>query len=362
MNKNCDYFNVGSVIKTVLSAGLLFAGNVNAYVDFVWYPDSGTKTFTYDMGSKSISDPEQNRAGKVVVTHDAFKISGTYYGTCKSGCTGATANNHTFFTAKVPDLPEVGVRDGLTFYKVTENIAVAMEIKTRINSTTLVNKAVPYTDIDNGLATEFTVSKAFATGTEGTISLMILKPFIGTTTIPPTVVARLWGTLNPSYHDESAILSQVSLTGTVVTNQTCDFTTGKVIKVDFGKIMLPDISAKGPVSGREKLINLDIKCTNISDGVAIKMKLNGDVDTNDAKYLKTTNADVGILISEADTSLPISPAGGVFPASGSIVKDYSDYTSQLGSVKLNAVPVNSSGRKPAQGSFSATSTVTIELQ
>ncbi|MDQ7880817.1 fimbrial protein [Atlantibacter hermannii] len=362
MKKALSLKNIVKLIKAGCIAGAILPASVYAYVDYVWYPDNGAAAFTYDMGQKKVTDPDMNVPGQVPVLRSGFVISGTYYASCKSGCTTATNNNHTFFTAKVPGLQQVAVKDGLTFYKVTENLAVAIEIKTRISSSTFVNKPLPYEDVDNGQSTASTVHKAFNTGTEGTISLMILKPFIGESIIPPTIVASLWGTLNPAYHDESAVLSQVSLKGSVLATQTCDFTSGKVIKVDFGKIMLPEIAAKGPVNGRNKLINLDIKCTNISSGVAVKMRLNGEQDANDPNYLKTTNPDVGIRITEHDSNTPISPAGGVFPASGSIITDYSDYTSQTGNIKLDAVPVNTTGNKPGQGAFSATSTITIELQ
>lgn len=363
MIKSKINFKLTNIFNKGFIAAMLFSANVNAYVDYVWYPDNGTSSFTYDMGQKKVTDPNLNVPGQIAVSRSSFTITGSYYASCKSGCTNPSiAKNHTFFTAKVPGLEQVAVKDGLTFYKVTDNIAVAMEIKTRINSSTLVNKPLPYENVDNGTATDYVSHKDFSTGTQGTISLMILKPFIGETIIPLTVVASLWGTLDAGYHDESAILTQVKMRGSVLATQTCDFTSGKIIKVDFGKIMLPDIASKGPVAGREKLIDLDIKCTNISSGVAVKMKLTGDQDTNDSNYLKTTNPDVGIRITEHNSVTPISPAGGVFPASGSIVTDYTDYTSQLGNVKLDAVPVNSSGNKPAQGAFSATGTITIELQ
>lgn len=357
--KNNVHSIIFAVTNTTLIAGVFFSPEVYAYMDYVWYPDGGTQSLNYSL-VKTVSDPEKNKTGEIPLLREPFTISGNYYATCYSKC---TLSSTVIFTAKVPNLTFVTTRDNLSYYKVTDNLAVATEINTRTSQSTLINMPVPYTDVNNNTTINDTVThKQFTTGTKGTISIMILKPFIGKNDIPLTTIAQLSATSNASYHDASAILSEIKLVGTITATQSCDFTTGKTLNINFGSIMLPDVVSKGPVAGKEQVIDLNIKCTNVSSGVAVKMKMSGDTDTNNSQYLKTTNPDIGIALSEHDTKLPISPAGGIFPQSGSIIKDYTDYTSQMGYMKIDAVPANSSGNKPAQGDFTATATVTIELQ
>lgn len=360
--------NLAFVIGALMYSGIGQAG-VGPIV-----PSYGTvTTLPLDFNPPTITDPSENQTGQTPVIDQSVGAGKVYYGHC-AAC-GDVYPPATFFTARPGDataLPNPGA-GGLTYYKVNDNLGVGIKIRTQTTSNTYVWQPVPYENISNNTKPNSgapnpsgSVSKyPYQTGSQAQITLLISKPFIGSSVIPPTVVARMYATADSGNFDYSSPMAEVVLSGTVTVAQSCKFNSGQALApINFGDILTSEISGpagSGP-SRTAKNIEINVDCTNISQGVSFRMKLNGEGDANNPDFLKTENPDVGIKITELGSTTPISPNGGIFPAGGALNFDFTNPLNPTGKTTITAMPVNSSGAEPAKGTFNATATVTIELE
>ena len=317
-----------------------------------------------------ITNPDTNQAGQFPVQGELLTAGGAYGGMCvpASACpyvAGQSPFSGTYFKATVGNLAGKEVAqgsDGLRYFQVNENLGVGIKIYTQVNRS-FSYQSIPYNNMYNGVAPSTRPPFPYLTGTSAQLSLYIVKPFIGESQIPETLVSELYAATVADGYSSNPV-ARVSLSGKITVDQSCNFNAGQVLPtIDFGSMLATDFGTKGMgPAGKEKKIDLAIKCTNISNGVKFRMKLQGTPDAASPEYLATGNSDIGIKFVEDQSGAVISPAGGVFPANGALNFDFSDPNNPTGSTAIRVSPVSSTNNEPQKGTFDATATISISLE
>lgn len=295
--------------------------------------------------SKVVTDSSQNRPGTIVADY-SWNLSGGY----SVQCDCATRPETLFKAETLPMSKYVAHINGSQFFKINDALAVATKIF--ILNQGLVN--VPFVDVSNNYNSANgcgVVTANALSGGQGNLLLYITKPLSGTITIPKTPIVKLYGTtIRGSY--STIPMAVVYLQGSITVPQSCTVNAGNVIQVNFDGIKASAISSLG-ATGAEKMININLSCSNISDGDQVVLSLTGTPDKNDSNMLATSNSDIGIKIKDSNANI-ISPNGTLFNP------DF-DFSAQQGDVTLYAAPVNTSGARPVSGIFNATATINIGI-
>jgi len=334
----------GALFGLMLAGGMLSA---NAQAGDC-APTDGTKSYTFNM-SYLLTDPTQNTAGKIVNNAYQWNLSGNYNVTCS--CTGSYVGGYV--TAKVPDTGLAYTDGNLNYYSINEFLAVARQVY--IAGGFGDYKSTPFTSVSNQNTATSCARYPYATGARGTISLYFRRPFVGVQTIPLTKVVDVY--IASDATTQSAVpVSTVWMSGTVTVPQSCVINGGGVITVPFGDILSGDIATKGQMAKNftPKNVNFNVACTNISEGVNVSLSFQGTPDANDPTALSTTNADVGVRIQDS-AGATVAPLSGRLPLT-------MDYASQVGTSQINLFPINTSGKEPGTGDFTATATIRAEIQ
>ncbi|RDK91085.1 type 1 fimbria pilin [Enterobacillus tribolii] len=322
--------------------------------------------------SSHITDPDTNQAGQYPVQDaELSSTSSGYGGMCvpASACPYVSSSQPpftgTYFRATIGNLAGKEVAqgsNGLRYFQVNENLAVGIKFYTQQNRS-FRYIPIPYDNINNGVGPSTRPPYPYLTGTSAQMSLYIIKPFIGESEIPETLVSELFAATVADGYSANPV-ARVSLQGKITVDQSCNFTAGQVLPtIDFGNMLATDFKTKGTgPANAEKKINLAIKCTNISNGVKFKMKLQGTPDAASPEYLATGNSNIGIKFVEDQSGAQISPSGGVFPAAGALNFDFSDPLNPTGSTAIRVSPVSSTGVEPQKGTFDATATISVSLE
>lgn len=312
-------------------------------------PSNGTQTYDFLM-NYLLQDPLHNTAGRVLDKAYEWNLSGDYNVTCE--CNG----NYTagYVTAKVPDTG-VAYSDGrLTYYNINNYLAAASEVWIHGDLRQFV--ATPFTSRSNAMRTNVSCNRyPYATGAKGSISLYFKRPFVGVQNLPRTKIVDVYIASDPD-SQSSVPVSTVWMSGTVTVPQSCEINGGGVITIPFGDVMAGDIQTKGEMAKNfnPKKVDLDVACTNISEGVKVSLSFQGTPDASDPTALATTNTDIGVRIQDPN-GVPVAPLSGLLPLT-------MDYASQKGISAISLYPFNTTGKEPAPGDFTATATIRAEIE
>ena len=310
--------------------------------------DSGTQRYDFLM-DYTLKDPSENVAGRTINGAYQWNLGSIYYVSCD--CTGEYGP--AWITAKVPDRELVHTDGELKFYAINDYLAVASEVW--IAGHREKNFPTPFGPKSNENTKVRCKTFLYGTGSKGNISLYFRRPFVGEQIIPVTKVTDVYiATDNTTQSSEP--VSTVWMSGKVTVPQSCVINGGGTIKVPFGDIMAGDITTKGEMAKNFTPYNLklNVKCSNISEGVKVSLSFSGTPDMNDPTALSTTNKDVGVRINDPKGN-NLDPNGGELPLN-------MDYTSQIATSAINLFPFNTTGKMPETGDFTATATIRAEIQ
>jgi type 1 fimbria pilin len=313
-------------------------------------PKTSTKIYNFNM-NYTLSTPSENTAGMLKLDAFSWNTVGNYSVRCD--CIGKLVG--PYFTAKVPESGGMVYSDGTyNYYAISPYLAVASSVyvagalKTFIPTPFhLSNQNTTYTPCEG--------AENWATGNKGTISLYFRRAFVGIQTIPMTKVVDIY-VATDSTSQSTIPVSTVYMSGTVTVPQSCTINGGGVITIPFGDIVASDIKTKGEMAKGfvPKNQNFNVMCNNISEGVKVSLSFQGKPDPNEPSVLATNNENVGVKIENASGSV-ITPVSGQLPLN-------MNYASQSASSQIKLYPINTTGRIPGPGNFTATATIQAEIQ
>lgn len=348
INNKSSIIPCNSIFKMICIIAFVLLYSIHANASTGWCStDGGTISFDADFTynyTGGLSSTQSN----IIYHAYTWDLGNTYTVTCS--CSGSSVS---YFKSTAGDLGEIIYSDATNiFYKINEYLAVASSIY--IGGNYKQFQATPFSDITSNSATPCS-SYAYSTGSKGELSLYFTKPFIGSLNIPPVVVARIFATrVKGSY--SSVPISQVSVSGVITVPQTCQINDGQIIDIDYGKIIGSSMKTKGvgPDGFSAVVTQVAYVCTNIDEGVKIAFTFTGEASGADPQSLKTSNADTGIRIEDMNGQ-------AITPNTGKLSTLF-DAAAQKGSASFKSYPVNVTGSIPAPGAFSATATITSNIE
>lgn len=295
-----------------------------------------------------------NDPGMIVPDMITFGGSNIFPMDCQ--CEGGSA---ALYFKAVVSLPP-GYNDGtMTYYVV--NPSVQLGLKYRINDGPLI--PAPFEDVSDGGSYAcgsdgLYHSPTTETGNRGTLSLYLAQGFTGKLVIPPTVLAQVyarWGTQG-GYGAQH--INWLFIFGTLIAPQACRINDGTVINIDLGPIRSADIRTPGamPANYTPQPIMLDYVCNNLNDTMQIELTLYGKESADLPGVLQTSNPDIGVQVTDQNMK-PFDINSGQVP----LTLSFGDIQYETGQQLLYAWPVNTTGRPPAPGAFSASALVEVEF-
>lgn len=309
--------------------------------------------YNYNFGTKTITSPDENKAGQSYPDAFTWNLGEYYYAICD--CPAGTAFGATYFTAKT-DLP-LGHFDGAQqYYKVNDNIEVATKIWIQGYLQKYVN--VPFTSVSN----EYWYdnwgcgdSNPYTSGSMGRLSLYIGKPFVGNVSFSKTVVAVYGNTVSGEAPGPQP-MSVINITGNVVVPQNCVINAGQVVTVDFGNLLSTDFKTAGqkPNGFTDKTFNVPIQCTNIGASVNLTLSLQATPSAQNNQAIASSNTDVGVVVTNSEGAV-------IIPNDANSIIPFNTDVSGNASVTLKAYPVSTTGNAPAEGVFSALATLRVDF-
>ena len=338
--------------KFIVGLSLFYSCNLLA-VDSSWVPGecravNGTQVYTYNF-TKTVTDMSENEGDKVYDAAYNWNTTGNIYQS-QCNCPDGWQSGYTYFKGE-STLPVYKTEGNRTFYKINDNLAFAIQSYIWGRG----NFYVPFIEQNGGAGPGVCTLATSESGGRGSIDLLIIKPFVGQYTIPPTTLFSLYGSLiNGSFGNVP--MSQVDMHGSITVSQSCEVNSGNSIQVDFGEMNNGNFKVKGtkPEGVNSKTLQLSYKCNLVSKGMDVKMRFTGQNDSNHPTALSTTNPDIGVVIEDGNGN-PIQPNTGTIPMTV-------DYDTQTGSVDITTYPVSTTGNIPVVGQFTSRATVVVDFQ
>ncbi|HCL5252306.1 TPA: fimbrial protein [Salmonella enterica] len=349
-----------SIIALALLAGQAAAesfGNGTGWCE----PTTGSHNFEFNV-TQTIDDINDNRTGKIVETH--WDLGGQY--TTKCDCDNTDYTGPNYFTATTGNLTQKGTFSESRYYGHLDYY-VLVAGKLEIGTETLVAGGlneylpVPFNAVSNqdnsAKGCKGEEMKSISAGSKGTVRIYVTHPLVGQIAIPETTIMNLYlskASTAVGNNTPPAVppVAHVTLSGTLTVPQNCTINAGQVIEVKFDPIMAKDIKNIGD-SPTRKTTTVNFTCSNVANGTNLSVSLNGENDPHNTDYLKTTNDNIGIRISDKHDNTIIPNGSAELP-----VDNYAD---GKGNTEFTAAPVNTTGYISA-GEFQATATLEMQIR
>ncbi|MBT1872224.1 fimbrial protein [Enterobacter mori] len=287
--------------------------------------------------------------------------SETYPGRC--ACSeGSALFYNIYYTAIINEaLTPSTSHSGLKYFSLNDYLDVGLSIEilgrgyVKAPFENEPNKPTSYYDCGRIRPLEFT------SGDSAILYFYVKEPFIGTATIPQTLIARLFATINTlSTIDYSKPLADVYIAGDITAPQECTINGGQVIEVNFGKIPASDFTATpGAVLTDRKIpVKASVSCSGMSAGQDVEVSLHATQAGSLPTVIETTNPDVGIkMYDEYENEVDVN--GGRMQTDMGPRSWQGDAT---GVFNFSAAPASATGTRPAPGEFDANVTITMEIK
>lgn len=329
----------------------LFAGTAYANGNCTG-PGGAPNTLTADLGTTTITNPDNNTPGYVISSAYNWTLPG-YTENCS--CVDDGASKAWWYWTTTTTLTS----ESDNWLKYSDYLDARLMIVDAHWS-----KYVPFSNAyTNQLRNDYKCNVDLnygsqATGSHGKLDLRINKAFVGTVNFPATVIASLYSCEASDSQCEAKGSPTINyiMSGTVVVPQNCVIDSGQVISIDFGNLYSGDFTTAGqkPNGAIEKTFNVPIKCTNIDAPANLTLRVEGTPSTHYVKALASDNDDVGVVVTdEQGTILTPNNMSSVIP----FVTD----TTGNANVTLKAYPVSTTGNTPSEGVFTALAYLRVDF-
>lgn len=326
----------------------LLVGKVWAYT-YTCEPKSGSPTvLSGDFGTVSISDPTQNAAGQ------SFDAAASWNTGKKIPvrCDTPNASSGRRFTATSP-LP-VSANDGTrTWYRVNEYLDTAI----KINAGGM--RYVPFKNVYTANGNDSSGNTQMNAGSSGTIDLKIVRPFVGTTSFNNIHIADVFLSHKSGVYSPNPI-AQLYLNGVVSVPQNCTINAGTVISVNLGSVYASDFTAPGqmPDHYTPKSFRVPVQCNYGASLANLTLRVDGTPSADNPQALQSDNPDVGVIVTtDSGTVLAPNDVNSALPLQLNQMDDDNYSTTVI----LEAYPVNTTGKPPAEGTFTTLALLRVDF-
>lgn len=313
----------------------------------------GTQAYSFNFGSKIITDPSQNTAGQSypnVYSWDSDQV----YGMSCDCSDDITPLGDTYFQTSTA--LSIGHNDGTNqYYQVNDYLEASTTVFLGGGVSAYV--PTPWVNISNKAGTAACAyhpeGRGYGTGAKGKLSLYIKKPFVGVVNISNVKIIDIYASrFSGSFGGQP--ISSVYMTGSVTVPQSCTINAGQIVTVDFGSFMSGEFKNKGqmPTGYTPKTISVPIKCNGMDANASLTLRFQADASADEPAAIKTSNSDVGVQITD-DSGKVIEPNSGLIPFQ---LDDNLQAT-----VTFHAAPISTTGNAPAEGTFSATAYIRVDF-
>ncbi|MCM7618086.1 hypothetical protein E3V94_09260 [Enterobacter sp. AD2-3] len=308
---------------------------------------NGTKQFTFNMGNKIISNPEEDASGTAYPNVYDWTGSGSF--TAKCSC----SNYYTPYYKGTSTLP-LGHNDGNQYYKLNENMEVLTKIYLITTSGSLYFP-VPFLNLKSTNNSATCSDQNFTSASKGSISIYISKPIIGTVSFNSVKIASLYVASAIDSYGNTPV-ADIVMSGTITAPQNCTINSGQAINVDLGSIEAKKFTHIGmvPDDYTQKKFSIGIKCNDIAAQAQLSLKINATPSPNYNAAISTNNEDIGVIIGDSDgTAIDINTNGAL---NFHLDNDYSS------AISLTAWPTSTTGKMPVAGKFQAAATLDVTFK
>lgn len=351
-------------IAGLLGGSVLYSAQALAAAD--WGPCTPDSTHIYSSTiNKTVTDISKNVTGATFIDFDSWALGGSYVMSCECP-DDPNLINDTLFKAVVP-LPFVTTIGDRHYHQINNNIAIASDVfiaggRGDYLNTPFENEGNLTNHRNQCSQNESSKDAVWTSGSKGHISLYILHPFVGESIIPNTKIMDLFVTKKRDVYG-SIPASSVFLSGSIIVPQGCELSNGSTLEIPFGDFKASDFKdRKGQIpQGATKFTKeLQFKCTNISDGVKISLRIEGMPNASDSNAIDMGNPDIGAVI-EGKTGNILIPND----ASSNQALDVSplvDDIHRAATTTITAYPISTTGKVPAAGDYEGIATMRIDVE
>ncbi|WP_125451927.1 type 1 fimbria D-mannose specific adhesin FimH [[Enterobacter] lignolyticus] len=318
---------------TTLLALLLASAQVSATV---CYNEKGVATdIFYDLTDTFTS--ANNQVGQIVTLNKSGRVS--VNAICPRGTTGTTT-----MRSYVTDFQVTSTEGNFQYLKLNDYLDGGMQITDdyagafwppknyiQMGSHPNVSKQQPFPVTDSNLI----------------FRLKVTKRFINMVVIPRQTMFRVYVTTTKSDPLTTPVYT-ISYSGTINVPQNCEIDAGTVVRFDFGDIGASLFSEAGAgnrpqgVAVQQKTVG--IKCTNVEAQAYLSMRL--EASSVQGNAMVADNPDLGFVVADS-SGKPLTPNN-----ISSKIPFRLDASAQA-QVGIRAWPVSVTGKKPAEGPFTA---------
>lgn len=191
---------------------------------------------------------------------------------------------------------------------------------------------------------------AFATGSNGTVSLELTKPLpSGRIDLPMQELVTIYAKKQTGSYDTSRPFVKLNFQLSIDIPPQCTINDGQTITVPFGDISANEF--KPEATGKQKPVDIHVSCKNPEDASRVSIKFRTS-DFNSSGFIKTHNEEG----DRNDLGIKLEHNGNKIDGSSSAIQ------TQEGIVTIVATPVQQGEKSPEPGEFEATSTLDFEFK
>ncbi|MHA0863596.1 fimbrial protein [Enterobacter wuhouensis] len=186
-----------------------------------------------------------------------------------------------------------------------------------------------------------------------TLQLKVIQPFIGSLTIPQTLMDDVYVT-----RDNTTPLTEpvyaLSFSGVITVPQTCTVNSDQVISVDFGNINSSAFINKGQIAAGVNPVtkSVPVKCSGgVSATANLSFRFQATADANEPTAVASDNADIGVQFADTQGNV-ITPNTGTLPF---------QLNNDEATVSFMVYPVSTTGKEPTPGVFHSQAYIVVDF-
>ncbi|MGB7803526.1 MAG: type 1 fimbria D-mannose specific adhesin FimH [Buttiauxella sp.] len=291
---------------------------------------------SYDLSNTFNSS--NNQVGQIVTLAEKSQWVGVN-ATCPSGTSG-----NTTMRSYITTLPIQETLDGYNYLKINDYLNGGMKITDSYAGVFYP----PRNYIQMGNHPNVSKQKPFPVNDSNLVfRLKVMRRFINMVPIPKQTMFTVYVTTRNTDPLNTPVYT-ISYSGKVEVPQTCEINAGQIVEFDFGDIGAALFSQAGagnrPQSVTPQTKTVAIKCTNVEAQAYLSLRLEAEKLSGD--MMVSDNSDVGFIVAN-DSGIPLTPNN----MASKINFRLDDAAAAR--VNIRAWPVSVTGKKPAEGLFSA---------